>query len=657
MLRLLGPLDMSHCHQTVRLGGPRQQTVLAMLALNVGQVTSTDQLIKAVWGEEPPSTSRAQVQACVSALRKVFARVGQPDAIQTRGPGYTLALDGRMVDSWYFEDVLTTAARQIRAGHVSDAVDTLRTALDLWRGPALLGIESELVRRAATRLDEKRLMAVEERVQLELRLGLHERLTIELPALIAEHPFRERLYGFLMRALYRCGRQTEALGVFRKARVTLLEEAGVEPGQELHDLEWAILNQDPELDPPPGTGTALSVSDADRPEPTRYGRVMPRQIPASITDFTGWSLELARIRRLALDGTGAGTASAMPIAVLSGLGGSGKSTMAIRTAHELSPHFKDGVLYADFQGPGTQDCFSHLGRFLRALGIPAREVPGELTERSALFRSCLAVKNVLVVLDGVTREEEILHLLPGGSQCMVIVTSRRRLMGLPGAHHIDVPPLSVAESRELLTRIVGADRVDREPHATTELSTLCGGLPLALRIAGTKLRSRSHWTIGRFVDRLEDGSRCLDHLRHQTWDLCSVLDSAYEGLGERERRLFRLLAVPDDPRISARTAAALMETDTCSAEDLLEVLHNACLLEAVHEQCDVGGHYRLRGLVRVYAHERLVATETREEREAARLRTLRVRTASVVLAPSPPASGEASQPAWPLRQERTRALT
>lgn len=620
MIRLLGPLDMPHCHQTFQFGGPRQQTVLAMLALNVGQVTSTNQLIKAVWGEAPPSTARAQVQACISALRKVFARAGRPDAIQTRGPGYTLALDGRIVDSRCFEESLATAARQVEADHASEAVDTFRVALDLWRGPALLGLESELVRRAATMLDEKRLAAVEERVQLELRLGLHKKLTADLPALIAEHPFRERLYGFQALALYQCGRQTEALGMFRRARVTLLEEAGVEPGQELHDLERAILDQDPELDPP-RTGIALSVPETCRSEPTRYGRIMPRQIPASITDFTGRTPEISRIQRLALDDDGTDTAGAMPIAVLSGLGGSGKSALAIRAAHELSSHFKDGVLYADFQGPGTQDCFSHLGRFLRALGIPAREVPGELTERSALFRSCLAVENVLVILDGVTREEEILHLLPGGPRCMVIITSRKRLTGLPGAYHLDVPPLTVAESRELLMRIIGAERINREPQSTSELSRLCDGFPLALRIAGTKLRSRSHWTIKGFVDRLRDEQHCLDHLCHQMWDLRSALDSAYECLGKRERRLFRLLAVLDDHRISPRTVTALMETNPSSAEDLLEGLHHACLLEPVDEQRKVGVHYRLRSLVRVYAHERLFATETLEEREIARLRT------------------------------------
>lgn len=614
-LRILGPLDMSHEQRTVPLGGRRQQTVLAMLALNLGQVTSTYQLIEAVWRDDPPMTSRAQVQTAVSALRKLFVRAGYGAAIHTEGPGYMLDLDTRLIDSLSFMESAAIAARQRRSGLLAEAADTLREALGLWRGPALMGIESEAVRRSALVLDEKRLEAVEELSQLDLQLGRHKNLTLDLPPLITEHPYREQLYEYLILALYRCGRQAEALTVFREARSTLLEQMGVEPGPELHRLERAILNQSTDLDAPE-PNAARPASTRDRTEPTKPEQIIPRQLPPSSADFTGRTAQIEEIWRVTCDDS----TEAMPITVISGLGGAGKSALAIRAAHMLSPRFPDGVLYTDFQGLAMEDCHDRLGGFLRSLRVPPHLIPDDLTERAALFRSCLATKSVLVLLDGVSCTRKLLNLLPGSPRCRVIAVSRNRLPDLPGAQHVDVPPLTGEESYALLEKILGTERVALEPGATAELAALCDGLPLALRIVGAKLNSCMRWPIRRLVERLRNERGRLDGLRHYTWELRSVLDSMYEGLGGQERRLFRFLGLAGVSRISPWTAAALSDTDPLIAETLLEGLRNACLLEAADDRWVWEERYRLRRLVQIYAHERFLATETREEAKAARRR-------------------------------------
>ena len=625
-LRLLGPLSLDAGGRPLHIGGPRQRIVLAMLSLNVNNVTSVDQLIEAVWQEDPPPTARGQIQVCVSALRKLFAETGRPDAIRTAGHGYTLQLAPDDVDSLRFAAQLTLAKEQVGSGRLADAARTLRAALSLWRGAALADVQSELVRRGATALEEQRLAALEERVRLELELGWQEGLTAELRGLVGEYPLRERLHGFLMLALYRSGRQAEALAVYREVRETLVEDVGIEPGQELQDLELAILNRDPALDPPkssppPGEPRAHPEDSADG---SRQARTSPRQLPASIADFTGRAAEIEQIKQLLIRGDGAElTGHAMLIVALSGQGGVGKSSLAVRVAHALSEHFTDGVLYAELRAATDPSrTGARLARFLRALGVPGAAIPDDEDERGELYRSCLADKRVLVVLDDVASEEMALPLMPGSPTCAVITTSRKRLTGLPGAYHVAVEAFGAAESVDMLTRIIGTDRVRAEEAAAAELAELCNGIPLALRIAAAKLASRGRWSLSRMARRLRDEERRLDELEHRGWKLRSSIGVTYHSLDQPAKRLFRLLAAIHAGHVPAWTAAALLEKNLVDAEDVLESLVEAHALEAVEYPDPRGLRYRFHDLVRVYASELLAEEETQAERDAALARVL-----------------------------------
>lgn len=592
VLRLLGPIELVAGGRTFDVGGPRQRTVLAMLALSLGRVTSIDGLIAAVWGDDPPETARGQIQVCISGLRKVLAEAGHPDAIRTVPPGYRLELGAGEVDTARFTDLVNRAKEAADDGRVAEAVTGLHDALALWRGPALAGLDSALVRRGATALDERRLTAIEDRIRLALRLGEHQQLVSELHALVSEHPLRERLYELLMIALYRSGRPAEALTTYRHAREVLVEEIGVEPGQELRELELAILNRDPALNP-----------ETSAPEPPTHHEpiptTVPKQMPASVADFTGREAEVADIVRTL---TERAAGYAVPVVAISGRGGVGKSSLAVRVAHEVAAHFPDGQLYADMRD-GDGDPTSQLARFLRALGIAGRAVPEPLDERAALYRSTLADKRVLVVLDDVPAEEQALPLLPGSPGCAVIITSQVRLGNLPGAYHADLDPLDTATALALLDRIIGARRVRAEEADAEELVSLCEGLPLALRIGGARLASRPNWRIGGLVHRLRDEGRRLDELSHRSWTLRSSIALTCENLSAQARRLFRLLALVDAPELGAWTAAALLGTGLADAEYVLEDLVDARLLDTVEYPEARRVRYRLHDLVRVYAKE------------------------------------------------------
>ncbi|MBC6447383.1 AfsR/SARP family transcriptional regulator [Actinokineospora xionganensis] len=615
-LRILGPLELVAGGSSFKIGGPRDRIVLATLALRVNRVTSVEQLMDAVWGESPPSTARGQIQGCISGLRKLFCDAGRPEAIKTRSSGYLLVLPDTELDSEAFAKAVRTAHGQAADGKAAEAAATLRDALDLWRGPALDGVQSDVVRRAASPLDELRLAAIEERTRLDLELGRHEELTADLRALIVEHPLRERLYGFLMLALYRSGRQAEALEVFRRARSTLIAELGIEPCQELRDVERAVLNRAPALDLP---------ARAEQP-PAAAGekqRTSPRQLPSSIADFIGRGEHLAEIRRVLSAARHSATPRyAVPIIAISGRGGVGKSTLALRVAHELGEDFPDGHLYADLQGlVGDDRTTVLLARFLRGLGLSGSAIPDDQAERAETFRSRLAGKRLLLVLDGVTSEQQVSPLLPGSPSCAVIVTSRVRLSGLSGANWIDLDAFDNDTSMELLGKIVGPDRLAAEPAAADELARYCGGLPLALRIAGARLASRPRWPITELTRRLKNEVGRLDEFSHHGLELRSSIGLAYRSLPDGAKRLFRLLALMRVPSLPGWTAAALLDTDLARAEDMLERLVDAQMLDMVHGPSgDI--RYRFHDLIRVYARERLTEAETEAERHAALGRVL-----------------------------------
>ncbi|MGX7825888.1 AfsR/SARP family transcriptional regulator [Actinokineospora sp. 24-640] len=612
-LRLLGPLELVVGRRLVNLGGPRQRVVLAMLALNANRVTPVDSLVDALWDESPPSTARAQIQTCISSLRKLFTQDGgRPVAIQTRPPGYLLKITAADLDSQEFTDLIAEARAQADRDMAEHAAATLRAALALWRGPMLADITSDVVQRGAASFEDSRLAAIEERVRLDLALGKHEAISGELAALVEEHPYNERLSELRMLALYRSGRQADALDVARRARTILIGELGIEPGHDLRNLEAAILNRDPALDLKPVGAGASHVGQAHDP-PAADPALVPRQLPASIADFTGRDAHIADIK--AVIAAERDRAYGMRIVGISGKGGVGKSSLALRVAHELRERFPDGQLYGDLQNPAGMDdpTATLLARFLRSLGVSGAAVPDDPQERAEMYRSVLADRRVLVVLDDVTSEEQVQPLLPGSATCAVIATSRVRLSGLFGAHWIDVDVLDTETSTGLLAKIIGQARVLAEPVAARELVTLCGGLPLALRIAGARLASRPHWRIAALVARLQDEAGRLDEFTYRGVGLRFNIDLTYRGLPERAKRLLRLFAVVRTTDFPAWMAAALLDTDLIDAEDVLEQLVEAQLLDAV----DTPGEqlrYRFHSLIRIYAVERLTETETPDER-------------------------------------------
>ncbi|WP_428963088.1 AfsR/SARP family transcriptional regulator [Micromonospora fluostatini] len=627
-LRLLGPVELINGDRSLNLGGARQRIVLAVLGLNINRVVPVGQLIDAVWGNDPPTTARSQIQICISALRRLFEDAGRPQAISTRPPGYLLQLDTTDVDSLHFAALVAEARRQVDAGTRADAARTLRTALALWRGDPLSGVASDQVQRAATVLAEQRLAAVEERIQLDLELGAHQETVSELQGLVGEHPLRERLHTFLMLALYRCGRQADALKAARHARTVFADELGLDPSEELQRLERAILQRDPALgatDERPPAAAPAPTPKWTPPQP-RGGPmvVLPRQLPASITDFVGRERQLDRIcRLLARDPDGDQTTGhGMPIVVISGMAGVGKSSLAIRAAHELSDQYPDGQLYADLRSWDRQDHTAKLlARFLRALGVTGSAIPDGMEERGELYRSMLSGKRLLLVLDDVPPDIQLLPLLPGSSSCAVVITSRVRLTGLPGARQVDLELFDLTQSLEMLTAMVGPDRVAASRDDAAELATLCGGLPLALRITGARLASRPHWRLGGLVHRLRDEAKRLDEFVHHGLELRSNMELAYRGLDGAAQRLFRLCSVMRAPDFPSWTAAALLDSSTFEAEDILEGLVDAQLVDTV-QYPDAAPRYRLHDLIRVYAAEKLAETETDEEPTAALSRVL-----------------------------------
>ena len=613
-LRLLGPLALAVDQDELDLGGARQRVVLAMLALNANRVVPVDLLIDAVWDASPPNTARAQIQICVSGLRRVLAGAGDEVRIRTRAPGYLLEISADNLDVARFDGLVTAARTHIENNRLSEAVATLRSALSLWRGPALAGMSSEPLRRNAAQLEDARIGALMERIRLDLALGRQEEIIGELFALVKEHPLRERLYEYLMLALYRAGRQAEALEVCRQARATLMEELGIELGESTRRLETAILNRDPKLDlAANGGGGVTGRPAATRPEPRA---VVPRRLPATIADFTGRQAQLGEIKRALGDGERPGGTETygMRIVSISGKGGVGKSTLALRAAHELRDAYPDGHLYGDLESTDGDPVRGVLGRFLRALGVDA--MPDDDEERADLYRSRVASKKMLVVLDGATDEAQIIPLLPAGAGCAVIVTSRARLSGLPGAHQVDIDVFDVEHSLELLATIVGKDRVDAEPAAGRELVELCGGLPLAIRIAGARLASRAHWDIDVLVARLRDTVHRLDELSFRGMVLRTNISQSYESLSPLAQCLFRRFSVVNTTDFPGWIAAALLDIDPFDAVEVVESLVDAQLLDTVQYPGE-RLRYRFHDLIRVYAAERLADTESGAERTAA----------------------------------------
>ncbi|MGN9821934.1 AfsR/SARP family transcriptional regulator [Streptomyces sp. SD11] len=642
VFRILGPLQANGPDGPARIPPGRQEVILAALLLDVNRVVATDLLVDLLWEDDPPDTARTQVQICVSRLRKIFATSRIDALLATRPPGYTLKIDSDAVDRTVFTRMVGEARRLAGRNEPVRAVELLREADTLWQGPCLSGLQSEQLRNRALQLDEERFSALEDRLRLELELGRHHELVGELGWLVAEHPLREQLRGRLMVALYRSGRQAEALDIFRAGRELLIEELGLEPGEDLRQLEARILAGDPLLRAAAPAGAAPTWAAAGDSAATRSeapaaphdpavpeaepgakpgtlpGRIaVPRQLPADTSDFIGREETIDEISRVLVNER---SGNAVGLALIVGKPGIGKSTLATHVAHRLtSDHFPDGQLYCDLRSTSVSPAqpAEVLGRFLRALGIPGPVIPESLDERAEMYRTLLATRRILVVLDDAASERQVQPLLPGSNSCAVVVTSRARLTALPGANRVELGVLEGTQALALLGRVLGEARVAAEPEAAEALIRTAGGLPLALRIVAARLAARAHWSLASMVHRLANERHRLDELTHGELTIRASLSLSHDALGATEQRLMRLMSLSQGPTLPGWLAGALLDDDRPFASDLLEPLVDMQMLDVIGVEPGGGIRFGFHDLIRVFAREQLARHGDVQERSAA----------------------------------------
>jgi DNA-binding SARP family transcriptional activator/Tfp pilus assembly protein PilF len=598
---VLGPLRVRSGGQPAPLTATMPRTLLGMLLARANTPVAVDVLVDALWSGRPDPRAAKKLQLHVHRLRRAL---GDPGRIRFEHSGYTVRVHHGELDAHRFEALLAEAGDPAVSDDPVRRAALLRKSLGLWRGEPFGDVaDVPMLRAEADRLAELRLAGLEELYAAELAGGHAAAVVPELAELAARHPLRERLQGLLMTALYRAGRQVEALEVHRRTRTALVDELGLEPGAELQRLQQAILTGDLEPDVPVTTTV-----------------VAPAQLPADVADFIGREAQLTAIDEHLTAGPGP-----VPISAVAGTAGVGKTTLAVHAAHQLSEHFPDGQLYVNLRGAEAHplEPAGVLARFLRALGVDATAIPDDLEERAALYRSRLAGRRVLVLLDNASGEAQLRPLLPGAPGSAVLVTSRARLAGLGGARQVDLAILEVDQAVELLARVAGPQRVIAEPAAAEQIVRLCGCLPLAVRVAGARLGARPHWRLARLATDLADEHRRLDELRVGDLEVRASLALSYDSLDGPGRCAFRRLGVLDTPDFAAWVAAALVgddeRVDQHTAEDLIDALVDAQLLDVAGHDAAGQLRYRFHDLLRAYARE-LAAQEPAADRLAAQQR-------------------------------------
>ncbi|MEU8622244.1 BTAD domain-containing putative transcriptional regulator [Streptomyces sp. NPDC048623] len=626
---VLGTVRVHRDGNTLAIGSPQQRALLVALLLRPGRVISSRELIDSIWGDNPPGSALASLRTYAWRLRQALEEdASSPRLLVSQHDGYRLVVPPLSVDVGRVEQLAAEAAR-VRAGGDDEACGRLLTrALDLWQGVPLTGVPGMFAEQQRARLTELLLGLVEERFECTLRAGGHARLIPDLTSFTQEHPLRERPYGFLMRALYATGRQADALAVYARARHVLAEELGVDPGPELAALHEQVLRGDPLLrtvatepeavrvvpaEPAPREKPSATPVDAPAPAdaaapvdasvpadaavpagaPARVP-ARPAQLPADASDFTGRSGQVEDLCRVL---TGPGRPS-LAVALISGMGGLGKTTLALRVAHQVKQDFPDGQLYAELGGSGLEPAHpgAVLGGLLGALGVPGHALPAMPEDRARLFRTLLDGRRVLLLLDNARDAAQVVPLLPGSADCGVIITSRTRIVGIPSVASVALDVFDTDEAVGLLAAIVGADRVAAEPEAAAELVTACGHLPLAVRIVAARLAARPRWELATMTRRLANEQRRIGELRAGDLAVAAVFELGYRQLPREQACAFRLLAPVARASIGLEAAAAALGLDEYDAEEVLEALVDAAMLEAPQP-----GRYRYHDLVRAYA--------------------------------------------------------
>lgn len=588
---LLGPVQVWHEGRSLALGTARERFVLALLLLNADRLVPYSGLIDSLW-PEPPPTAKAQVHNMISRLRRRLS-AGDGELIATNAGGYELRLGAHELDLVQFRHLVTTGRRAAQENDHRVAAALLGEALSLWRGDPLSEIAAELAGPVRQALHDERVAAVEAALDAELALGHHEEVLRQLPGPLAEHPYRERLYELKMASLVGAGRRADALATYREAHRRFVDDLGLVPGPSLRRLEQEILRDEPEV-------------------PSLAGRPTPRQLPPVPVVVTGRDKLVGEISAMLRQPRSA----VPPVAVLVGPGGVGKSTLALAVANELTGSYPDGHLYADLRG--TQDTAADpldiAGLFLRSMGVDGSAVPADPDERIALYRSHLAGRRMVVVLDDAAREEQVRPLLSGPGGCATLVTSRGQLGGLLGAARWTVPVLAPDAALALLATILGAERVTAEQDAGREIVALCGHLPLAVCVVAARLAMRPDWTLARFRRRLSAERTRLDELAVGDLDVRASIALSYRALDPAARTLLRRLGLFARGDWPAWVAGVLEDPPRHEVIDRLVDTH---LVEPLGRDPAGQDRFQLHDLVADFARERALAEDGQAGRERA----------------------------------------
>jgi len=635
---LLGPLvvaDRAGGHVTI--AGPRLRVLLAALLLHANIPVPASELAEMVWDGSPPPGAISTLRSYVRRLRSaVNAGAGR---IAASGPGYLIRVEQAELDILEFEALCRDTRAALRAGEWADASAAAARALGLWRADPLLDVPAEALRgEFVPRLDRLRLQVLEDRVDAGLRLGQHQELIPDLLEVTTRHPLQERFHAQLMLALASSGRRAQALHAYQQAREVLVAELGIEPGPELRDLHRQILvsdaaqmtsraddTQSGEVADPAGTGALTGVAGAlERPAGNSPEPVIPRELPAPVAHFTGRAAELAGLTAL-LDQRAGQAPWALMITAMGGTGGVGKTALAVLWAHRVAGRFPDGQLYVNLRGYDPDQPMTAadaLARFLRALGVPDQDIPPDPDERAARYRSRLAGKRVLIVLDNAGSAGQVRPLLPGTPSCAVVVTSRDALAGLvarDGATRLDLDLLPPPDAVDLLRALIGA-RVEADPGAGALLAEQCSRLPLALRVAAELAAARTGVPLVRLVDELADQQQrlsLLDAGGDPGTAIRAVFSWSYRHLDTCLARAFRLAGLHPGPDFCRHAVAALTGATLEDSRRVLDLLARKHLIQQPRS-----GRYGMHDLLRAYARDLSAAHDDQDEQHAALTRLL-----------------------------------
>jgi len=583
-------MELRADEQSHPIGSPRLQGILACLALNVGQQVPIDVLIDRLWNDDQPE--RSTIHTYIARLRSTLRAVADDLRIDQRNHGYVLRTDPDLIDYHRFRRLRQQASALAESGQLNQAAALMREAVELWTGRALESIHGDWAERTRRRLEEERFAARIAHVRLELRRGRSGDLVSDLEQLIAENPLHQEPVELLMRALHGSGQSARALEVYRQARQRLVDEAGTEPGRALRDLQRRILADD--LDEP-----------ADQAPPPRR----PNNLHRALADFVGRQTEIEEL----VAAFESPLSGALGVLTIDGMPGVGKSSLALHLAHRLTGSYPDAQLHVDLSAHGTRDPLDPsavLARLLQRIGVSHAEIPATLEDRADLWRTRLADRRVLLLLDDAAGHEQVRYLLPGTSPSLVIITSRRRLTGLDGARACSLRPMPASDGVSLLRAIVDPAQLDDE-DAVRRVVRLCGGLPLAIRLAATRLRARPSRTVRDLAVQLDRTSDLLGEFQEDDRSVRVSFELSYRDLRSPQRRAFRLLSLyPGDEFTIHATAAVLREPIEGTVQTIDRLLDNHLLEE------NSRGRYRFHDLLRGYARERAEAEDDESARTA-----------------------------------------